>query len=93
MWKENICSKKYDYEYLLILKEELKKAREKEDYHSLIHIIRSNAVRDLVINLCFLFYIEMKGTKLLKIIIKKKLCILIMISDIISHPPLQTHLN
>lgn len=48
MWKENICSKKYDYEYLLILKGELKQAREKEDYHSLIHIIRSNAVRDLV---------------------------------------------
>ncbi len=50
MWKENICSKKYDYEYILILKDELKTARENEDYQSLIHIIRSNAVRDLVLH-------------------------------------------
>lgn len=47
-WRENLYSNTYDYEYILNLKDELKKAREIDDFPALIHLIRSNAVRNLV---------------------------------------------
>lgn len=47
-WQDNLYSDYYDYEYILNLKQELINSRENEDYQAIIHLIRSNAVRNLV---------------------------------------------
>ena len=60
-WKENIYSSHYDFEYIIILKNEFHEAREKQDHVLLIHLIRTHAVRGIggisnpeLFNICYL---------------------------------------
>jgi len=46
-WKDNIYSNHYDYEFIIKLKDEFRKARETNDHRLVIHLVRSHAVRDI----------------------------------------------
>jgi hypothetical protein len=46
-WKETLESDDYDYEYIQKITQLLKEAREKDEFVKLIHIIRSNSMRNI----------------------------------------------
>ena len=46
-WKETLESDDYDFEYILKITQMLKEAREKDEHIKLIHIIRSNSMRNI----------------------------------------------
>jgi len=46
-WKDNIHSNHYDYEYIIKLKDEFRKAREANNHKLVIHLVRTHAVRDI----------------------------------------------
>ena len=46
-WKENTHSNHYDYEYVIKLKDEFRRARESDNHLLMIHLVRTHAVRGI----------------------------------------------